>query len=135
MTVPLPSSTCRRCRSRLDAATDTDGDAQPSEGDVSICWCCGTVSFFDARLALREPTIDEVRALLDAPTVSRALSALWTHHLARVLDDGIVEFRCGCRTTAGGGLFSLEACAENCAAAQTVLRMCEESGKPMTVIR
>lgn len=135
-TTRLDPSICRRCGEKLDAATDTDGDARPTEGDVSICWSCGTVSFFTDLLALREPTVDEVRALLNDKQVNRVLHTLWSHHLAEVFAaDHRVEFKCGCRTTAVGGLFAIESCAESCAAAQMVVRIAEESGKPLTVIR
>jgi hypothetical protein len=128
------ASTCRRCRQRLDAATDVEGYAGPTPGAVSICFYCGTVSMFTDDLTLREPTIPELDDVLDTPIVSRVLGRLWDLQLARVVEEETgVRFACGCHTTARAGLFTLEACSATCAAARTIWRMMDKEGKPMAL--
>ncbi len=45
------SAICKSCLTVLDAAT-SDENAVPSEGDITVCFYCTTVSKFDSELML-----------------------------------------------------------------------------------
>lgn len=130
----VPASACRRCGTKNDAASGPD-EKRPTPGAVSICWRCGTVALFADDLSLRAPTVEEVNELLDDPGIAGVLDRLWADRLAAVTADEGVVFACGCRTSSGGELFTLQACEEACAAAQTVIRAIKSTGKPLSIIR
>lgn len=127
-------SVCYRCGAQLDAARSADGVA-PAPGAVSICAYCGTVALFAENCVVREPSLDELRDLLESPFVMAVLERLWDDGLAVSIGADGVVFACGCRTTTGEGLFTLEACSEVCAAAQTVMAAAKRLGRVMYVIR
>lgn len=60
----LPSSTCCECGTVLDAAS---GPCRPKEGDLTLCIKCGSLNAFDANLALRKPTDDEIFTVAKDP--------------------------------------------------------------------
>ena len=76
----VPAS-CPYCGEELNAATDTDGDARPSEGDVSLCAYCAGLLVFDAEGKLRLPTDAELVELRRDPAVVWARQNLlaWIH--------------------------------------------------------
>lgn len=99
-------------------------------------WYCGTLALFTDDLTLREPTVEEVDELLADGQVRAILGQLWDTRLARVAEHvNGVEFKCGCHTSASGGLFALEGCAETCPVVRTIVKMGDDSGKTLVVIR
>jgi hypothetical protein len=52
---------CPTCGRVNPLATDMREDSAPNEGDVSVCWGCGTPAIFDRRSegGLRAPTKQE----------------------------------------------------------------------------
>jgi len=44
---------CPGCGATLNAATGTDGEAIPREGDLSICYKCGSLLEFNEDLSVR----------------------------------------------------------------------------------
>lgn len=121
----------------MPSALGADAAARPKSGDLSMCWYCGTIAFYDDELRLREPTVAEVDEAIIHPDVQRALSALWNHHVAIVgpLPAG-AEFACGCRASASSEvdrIFVIEACSANCGTARSIGKMAEQTGKPFLV--
>jgi len=55
----VPEILCWNCGKMISAATSWK-DKRPRPGDVSVCIYCGEVGMFDAFLALRRPTDDEI---------------------------------------------------------------------------
>lgn len=46
---------CPYCGYKCNRTDDVDGDAKPHAGDVSVCFRCTEISFFDSDLNLRRP--------------------------------------------------------------------------------
>lgn len=44
---------CPACGKKINAATGTDGISVPVEGDLSICFDCGTMLVFNKDLSVR----------------------------------------------------------------------------------
>jgi hypothetical protein len=64
----LPPTPCPRCGHKLDCATHPDSDAEPREGDFTICLKCQEVLRFhlDEAQALRVHKVSEAD-ILEAP--------------------------------------------------------------------
>ena len=52
---------CLHCHALLDRAT---GESQPQPGDLSVCITCGNLMIFTEDMSLREPTAQELRAVM-----------------------------------------------------------------------
>jgi hypothetical protein len=65
MDTVIPDAKCSACGYKMDRSTAAFGEAQPNEGDLSMCLNCGHVSIFDKQLRLRQPTPGE-KAIIDA---------------------------------------------------------------------
>ena len=48
----MKENKCPECGKLTDSATDMQGNAQPSGGDLSICIGCGTINLFDDDLTI-----------------------------------------------------------------------------------
>lgn len=58
----IRESRCTSCGKQLTGAMVVDDRTRtPKPGDVSVCMWCGHIMAFDAELALRDLTDDEVR--------------------------------------------------------------------------
>jgi hypothetical protein len=56
----IPRQGCWKCGYMMDKTTDArNAPEAPREGDVSICWGCGTLGIFTKDLTIRKPTLDE----------------------------------------------------------------------------
>jgi hypothetical protein len=62
----MPPSPCPRCGRILDGAMHLD-NSTPDPGDITICIECSTLSVFDDKLHLREPTDEEMADMLAHP--------------------------------------------------------------------
>jgi hypothetical protein len=74
----FPGRQCVSCGKLNDSATDPLEEVQPIPGDVSICMYCGHISVFALDLTLREPDLEEARAIAADPeilAIQRARSA------------------------------------------------------------
>jgi len=54
---------CPGCGAILNAATGTDGEAIPCEGDLSICYKCGSLLEFNEDLSVRLLDSDDMKKL------------------------------------------------------------------------
>lgn len=73
----LIESRCPACSYKLDGATVAHGeDAQPSEGDNSICLNCGQLLKYQADLTLRKATAEDVRELMRLPVAWATLEKM-----------------------------------------------------------
>lgn len=71
------SEMCPACGALNDAATNIVGDADPTNGDVSICFTCGEIAVFTGiGLDVRRPTDAERREMLAIDEVTRLRSAV-----------------------------------------------------------
>jgi hypothetical protein len=59
----IVESHCTNCGMVVSAATGIDSNAQPSPGDVTVCFECGHVMIFDDDLKVRDLTGDEIRMI------------------------------------------------------------------------
>jgi len=60
---PIPTQQCPYCGYVCDRTDDAFGEpSKPKAGDVSVCFRCTEVSFFDAELNLRRPLPIEMEA-------------------------------------------------------------------------
>jgi hypothetical protein len=69
---------CPYCSRVNDLHGYTKGVADPSAGDVAICWRCGEISVFTdgpLGLAQRKPTSAELEEILADQQIRRALAA------------------------------------------------------------
>ncbi len=57
------STTCPRCKMRLNATVDPKGRGMPRPGDLTICVQCGEILKFDNRLRLRPVTAEQIESL------------------------------------------------------------------------
>jgi hypothetical protein len=74
----FPGRACVSCGKLNDHATDPLDEVQPKPGDISICLYCGHISVFALDLTLREPNLEEARAIAGDPDIlayQRARSA------------------------------------------------------------
>ena len=85
---------CQNCGKAFDLASCvTDPDHQPSPGDVSICWGCGTMTRYDEhrrrrpltpeedKYFARDPMIHEIRQLMaESPTPASAIALFQKAH-------------------------------------------------------
>lgn len=66
---------CRVCGYVMDTGAAVDEQQPvPRHGDLSICLGCGAASFFV--VGVREPTLDEERAVASAPAVQKIRAAI-----------------------------------------------------------
>lgn len=65
MDVRMPPTKCSKCKATLDGASQVKGEEQPTPGDISMCFYCGTLHMFDEGLALRRMSFAELNALDD----------------------------------------------------------------------
>jgi hypothetical protein len=72
----IKPSPCPLCRLVCDGAMSTGHGQGPSPGDYSVCLGCGAPLLFDDDLSLRQPTSDELQAMLEEPEYRKALSAV-----------------------------------------------------------
>jgi hypothetical protein len=54
---------CPSCSAKLDGVTDFEGDAVPSEGDITVCAYCQAVLVFGRELALRVACASDLESL------------------------------------------------------------------------
>lgn len=76
----IPPSKCWNCGKENDSSSGPD---LPEKDDVCLCMYCGVVSFFNADLTLREPTVDELVAANDDVIVrifKKSLEMLHANH-------------------------------------------------------
>lgn len=66
---------CRICEETLNAWTPVGSGHLPTPGDAAMCINCGAVSVFDGT-RLREPTMDEMQAIVTSPGYQHARHAL-----------------------------------------------------------
>ena len=61
----LPTVRCPHCGKKLNAAGRLGEDAppMPTPGDMMVCFGCGEIAAFDARLRLRRMTAVEIAGL------------------------------------------------------------------------
>lgn len=71
-----PLSACLDCGEMLDTATELDGEASPSPGDVTICLHCHHLMAYADDLTLRALTDDEMRDIAGDPRVLTAMKVL-----------------------------------------------------------
>lgn len=74
-----PASFCPYCRASFDAVTGLTGDPRPEAGDAGICWYCGGLLVYRDDGTPREPTEEELPALVADERLRRAQTAV---HLA-----------------------------------------------------
>lgn len=76
----LPLGFCPFCKAKLDAATmvpDQGPEVGPAPGDVTVCAYCQGVLMFDGDpLAIRIPTLAELKEVATLPELQRAQVAL-----------------------------------------------------------
>lgn len=76
---------CVSCGAPNDADLKAAGDGgAPAPGSLSICWGCGYVSLFGDDLRLRDPSADELLAIMGEPGVMEAIRRI---QLARSRTD------------------------------------------------
>jgi hypothetical protein len=46
---------CVKCNANLDGFTSLDDDSKPSDGDLSICFYCGSVGTYAENLTMMKP--------------------------------------------------------------------------------
>lgn len=78
---------CPVCKSENDGHTDVSGaDSTPSDGDISLCIYCGTISEYtnvETKPKLVEVTGEPLERLLEQPAVLKAVAigrAFSEHH-------------------------------------------------------
>lgn len=60
-----PINVCRNCGYRQDSATAIEQGTIPKKGDVSLCFKCGILSVYEKDLRTRQPTEDEMVAIIE----------------------------------------------------------------------
>lgn len=78
MKVVERDTTCPFCEEVLPLATQAWGEGDtPSDGDISICFDCGTPGIFDSKAkgGVRKPTAREARELAATPDLQHMLRA------------------------------------------------------------
>jgi NAD-dependent SIR2 family protein deacetylase len=68
-TITLPEFSCPKCGYKMDRTTGAFEDAQPMEGDISMCLACGSPAIFRKDLTIRIPTEEEALDLAVNPEV------------------------------------------------------------------
>lgn len=63
MTTKINDDICPNCKSVLNACTGVNSEQNPSPGDITICFYCGSVLKFSDDMTLVEPTIDDYVAM------------------------------------------------------------------------
>ena len=86
MSIRIPPHKCK-CGYVMDASMDAYGsDEPPRPGhDVSLCFHCGRIWFFNSDLTQREPKEEEMRALMASegwPRVVKARSHIFLNRPA-----------------------------------------------------
>lgn len=75
MSATMLEHTCPNCKTVLEAATCIDGPgAEPTEGDFSLCFSCGSWGVFQADLQLRPATKEEITEIYEIQPSLEALS-------------------------------------------------------------
>lgn len=69
-------NSCPYCRKVMDGATGITSEAEPDEGDVSICFYCAKVSVFTAEGRLVEPTEEQAATFAEDDVITEAKAAL-----------------------------------------------------------
>ena len=79
----LEKTTCPKCKSALDAATNVESPKlQPKAGDVTVCLYCSSILIYKTDFLLRKATKADLRklnketlhALLEAQALSKIIS-------------------------------------------------------------
>lgn len=69
---------CPKCHSKNDGHTEVHGrDSSPSDGDISLCFYCGTVAKYqitDDTISLAEFSEDELADIMSRPDIQYALA-------------------------------------------------------------
>lgn len=73
-TTHLDPTPCPSCGKKLDAATAVSEAARPKDGDLTVCFYCGSILVFGENLSLSVAKIDD-GALDNATAQCLALSA------------------------------------------------------------
>jgi hypothetical protein len=66
---------CAACSRDLDAHTCLTDDANPSPGDISVCWHCGHIAAYAGNMTLRELTAAEIHEVAGARIILAAQKA------------------------------------------------------------
>ncbi|MBY0559895.1 hypothetical protein [Hyphomicrobium sp.] len=82
VSIETPPNRCPVC-GEVNELTTGVGAARPAEGDLSLCFSCGTLSIFNADLTIRPPTEAEQAELNASPQVRAAVEAFRTVHNER----------------------------------------------------
>lgn len=81
---PVNKVVCPVCHSPNDGSTEIHGeDGSPSDGDLSICYYCGTLAMYvitEETIKVRELTEEETESAMKIPDVKRALAFLSAKH-------------------------------------------------------
>ena len=67
MSFAIPKQQCPYCGYVCDRCSHAFGDAKPKPGDVSLCFRCMEISFFDGDMNLRRPLPIELENLRNSP--------------------------------------------------------------------
>lgn len=74
--------TCPHCDGPLNAAMNANGTTgRPKEGDLTVCYHCGTLCVFQADHTLRLPTDEDLEDF--TPDELRHLAAIQQHFRSR----------------------------------------------------
>lgn len=88
-------STCNNCGNTLDAASGVTTESLPEDGDVGVCFHCGSAIIFDAG-KMRNMTGEEF-VELDAGTrrdifaIQQRIKEFWSGVGGGVIRDGVKE--------------------------------------------
>lgn len=63
VTTITENNECPGCGTKVNAATGTDGVSVPAEGDLSVCFKCGTLLVFKKDLSIRLLELEELVSL------------------------------------------------------------------------
>jgi hypothetical protein len=73
----LPSSPCTACGEVVDSATVVDKeDADPTPGDVTICFYCHHLMAYADDMTLRDLTGEEIKEVAGDPRIVKAMNLL-----------------------------------------------------------
>lgn len=83
-----PETKCPVCVGKINACTGVDHDSTPNKDDVTLCFGCGTLLFFNEDLTVRIPTVTETKNLSPVVVgqVEYIRQALSANAINRMLD-------------------------------------------------